>query len=117
MKKNYVFHSSKMSNDDEVEIKMYKPSLFYSSYARLKPFLLSFQRKIMYDEVIKPALDKNLKIIRVKNDSIIVDKRIEEYDNQEMLYNGKLNYKTIGKMIFEKEYHNFKTINMHKFEF
>ena len=116
LKKGYVFDSMIMSGNDEAEIEVYKPSLYYSSYARLKPFLLSFQRKLMYDEVIKPIKDTH-KIIRVMNDSIIIDKRIEEYDNNKNLKVQIFDSNTIGKMVFEKEYHNFKTLNLHKFEF
>jgi len=70
----------------------------------------------MYEEVIKPQLDKGLTIIKVFNDSIIVDKRIEEYDKNKAVLIGRFDTTSIGKMIFEKEYHNFKTPNLHKIE-
>ena len=71
----------------------------------------------MYDEVIKPAIKQGCKIIRIMNDSNIVDKRIEEYDNNTKEIKEKFNNNSIGKMVFEKEYHKFKTINLHKFEY
>jgi len=118
IKKNHVFKSITSAGDDQAIIEMYKPSLFASSYARLKPFISSFQRKLMYDEVIKPAINKGCQIIRIMNDSILVDKRIEDWDNYKGHEKfGMSSIDTIGKMIFEKEYHNFKTLNLHKFEF
>ena len=117
IKKGHVFNSATIVDDDTIKVETYKPALFMSSFARLKPFLLSLQRKLMYDEVIKPAINNGLKIIRIMNDSIIVDKRIEEYDKNKELKVERFDNKTIGKMVFEKEYHNFKTLNLHKFEF
>jgi len=117
IKKNHIFDTVMISGENEVEIKSYKPSLFYSSYARVKPFIMSFQRFLMYNEVIKPAIEKGLTIIRIMNDSIIVDKRIEEYDNNKLNTVSRFDTKTIGKMVFEKEYHNFRTANLHKFEY
>ena len=116
LKEGHILNTISMSNNEEVEIKTYKPSLFYSSFARLKPFLLSFQRYLMYYEVIKPLLPTH-KIIRVMNDSIITDKRVEEYEKNKLALIGRFDTTSIGKMIFEKEYHNFKTINLHKFEY
>ena len=109
IKEGYIFDSVNMVGEDEAEITTQKPSLFFSSYARIKPFLSSYQRYLMYNEVIKPVLDKGIEIIKVKNDSIITDKRIEEYDKNKELIIKYFDYKSIGKMIYEKEYHNFKT--------
>ena len=114
IKKGHIIDEIKKIDDEIIDIQTYKPSLFYSSFARIKPFLLSLQKKIMYDNVIKPTIELGCNIIKVMNDSIIVDKRIKEYDDNTNLKVEKYDHNTIGKMIFEKEYKNFKLINQTK---
>ena len=50
-----------------------------TSLFRMKPFLLSFQRYIMYIEFIKKIEDEGGKILKIKIDGVYTDKRIEDF--------------------------------------
>ena len=111
-----------LSDENSIDLTKYKKSLFYSSFARIKPFLLAYQRRIMYEEVIQPLLNTH-SIIKIMNDSIIVDKRVLEWDactpgigvaNKDLEITTFDSNKTLGKMVFEKEYHDFEICNLRK---
>jgi hypothetical protein len=74
---------------------------YATNYARLKPFLFAKQRLMMYDMVFKQYKESH-KFIRIRVDGFIVDKRIQEFDD---------NSKEMGKIVFDKEYHNIRTPN------
>ena len=57
-------------------------NLTRTSLFRMKPFLLSFQRYIMYIECIKKIEDAGGQILKIKTDGVYTDKMIDEFENK-----------------------------------
>ena len=57
-------------------------NLTRTSLFRMKPFLLSYQRYIMYIECIKKIEDAGGQILKIKTDGVYTDKMINEFENK-----------------------------------
>ena len=57
-------------------------NLTRTSLFRMKPFLLSYQRYIMYIECIKKIEDAGGQILKIKTDGVYTDKMIDEFENK-----------------------------------
>ena len=58
-------------------------NLTRTSLYRMKPFLLAFQKYIMYIECIKKIEDAGGRILKIKVDAVYTDKKIDEFENKE----------------------------------
>ena len=90
-----LYTKPKVNNENE-EIEYYykkQDELTRTSLFRMKPFLLSFQRYLMYIEFIKKIEDSGGKILKIKVDGVYTDKKIEELEQnseKEVLLDGDI---------------------------
>ena len=61
-------------------------NLTRTSLFRMKPFLLSFQRYLMYVDFIKKIEDAGGKILKIKTDGVYTDKKIDEFEKVKEVY-------------------------------
>lgn len=61
-------------------------NLTRTSLFRMKPFLLSFQRYLMYIDFIKKIEDAGGKILKIKTDGVYTDKKIDEFEKVKEVY-------------------------------
>ena len=84
LENNEYFENIKPNHKDSVNYVdcRYKTAdnLTRTSLFRMKPFLLSYQRYIMYIECIKKIEDAGGKILKIKIDGVYTDKKIDEFE-------------------------------------
>ena len=100
----YLVNTTPYIKDEENSvICQYKKEeeLTRTSLFRMKPFLLAFQKYIMYIECIKKIEDAGGKILKIKVDAVYTDKIIDEFENKE----NKSEY-IDGDIIREKHFEN-----------
>lgn len=84
-----------IKDEDNVIDCIYKENdnLTRTSLFRMKPFLLSFQRYIMYVDFIKKIEDVGGKILKIKTDGVYTDKKIDEFEKvkeKEIIIDGDI---------------------------
>ena len=83
---------------------------YFSPFARLKPFLYSYQRYFFFFCVFKPLIDRGVGIYKIYTDGFYADKRIPEFDELTDYLNqvddqGQKNEggKRLGAIVYEEK--------------